>query len=62
MIDFRQGDAERLPFADASFDGATFGVMFAANHARAHDYHRHHAVPAGLHVRREHLVVIGRRK
>ncbi|WP_162915278.1 class I SAM-dependent methyltransferase [Desertibaculum subflavum] len=36
-IDFRQGDAEQLPFPDASFDGAisTFGVMFAANHERA---------------------------
>lgn len=31
-IEFRVGDAEALPFADASFDGvtSTFGVMFAA--------------------------------
>jgi SAM-dependent methyltransferase len=31
-IDYRIGDAERLPFADAEFDAAvsTFGVMFAS--------------------------------
>jgi len=31
-IDFRVGDAEALPFEDASFDGvtSTFGVMFVA--------------------------------
>lgn len=31
-IDFQTGDAERLPFPDASFDGvvSTFGVMFAS--------------------------------
>ena len=36
-IAFRQADAERLPFDDASFDGviSTFGVMFAANQDRA---------------------------
>lgn len=36
-IDFREGDAERLQFPDASFDVAlsTFGVMFTANHAKA---------------------------
>jgi len=36
-IVFRQGDAERLPFADRSFDGviSTFGVMFALNQAEA---------------------------
>lgn len=35
-IEFRAGDAEKLPVADASFDGAisTFGVMFAARHER----------------------------
>ena len=32
-----EGDAESLPFADASFDGVTsvFGAMFAPDHARA---------------------------
>jgi len=36
-VDFREADAEALPFADASFDVAlsTFGVMFAPDHARA---------------------------
>lgn len=36
-IHFVEGDAERLPFADGSFDVvlSTFGVMFAANQARA---------------------------
>lgn len=36
-IDFRQADAEMLPFEDAAFDGviSTFGVMFAANQDRA---------------------------
>ena len=36
-IAFRLGDAERLPFADASFDGviSTFGVMFAQDQRRA---------------------------
>jgi SAM-dependent methyltransferase len=36
-IDFRQGDAECLPFDDGAFDGviSTFGVMFAVNQARA---------------------------
>src|SRR5688500_2198890 len=31
-IDYQHADAERLPFADASFDGviSTFGVMFVA--------------------------------
>lgn len=37
VITFKEGDAEQLPFAEASFDGviSTFGVMFAANHERA---------------------------
>lgn len=37
QIDFREADAEELPFADASFDAvvSTFGVMFTADHARA---------------------------
>lgn len=32
-IDWQLGDAEKLPFGDASFDGAisTFGIMFATN-------------------------------
>jgi ubiquinone/menaquinone biosynthesis C-methylase UbiE len=36
-ITFQVADAERLPFADATFDVAlsTFGVMFAPNHRRA---------------------------
>jgi SAM-dependent methyltransferase len=36
-IDFRQGDAECLPFDDGAFDGviSTFGVMFAVNQSRA---------------------------
>lgn len=36
-IDFVEGDAENLPFADGSFDTvlSTFGVMFAPNQLRA---------------------------
>jgi ubiquinone/menaquinone biosynthesis C-methylase UbiE len=36
-LDFRQADAEALPFADASFDVvvSTFGVMFTPNQDRA---------------------------
>lgn len=36
-IDFREGDAESLPFPDASFDVvlSTFGVMFAPDQERA---------------------------
>ena len=36
-IDFREADAEKLPFADASFDAvlSTFGVMFAPDQAKA---------------------------
>jgi SAM-dependent methyltransferase len=36
-IEFVEGDAEALPFADASFDAVTsvFGSMFAPNHERA---------------------------
>jgi len=36
-IQFRLGDAERLPFEDEVFDGviSTFGVMFAIDQARA---------------------------
>ena len=36
-IEFREADAEMLPFADASFDAvlSTFGVMFTANQDRA---------------------------
>jgi SAM-dependent methyltransferase len=35
-VEFREADAEALPFADASFDVAlsTYGVMFAPDHAR----------------------------
>ena len=37
QVDFREADAEALPFPDASFDAAlsTFGVMFAPDHVRA---------------------------
>ena len=36
-IDFREADAETLPFADASFDAvlSTFGVMFAPDQEKA---------------------------
>ncbi len=36
QVDFREADAEALPFGDASFDVAlsTFGVMFAPDHAQ----------------------------
>src|SRR6201999_1862750 len=36
-VEFREADAENLPFQDASFDVvlSTFGVMFTANHPRA---------------------------
>ena len=36
-VDWQLGDAEKLPFADASFDGAasTFGIMFASNQEAA---------------------------
>ena len=36
-VDFIEGDAEQLPFPDASFDAAIsiYGVMFAPNHQRA---------------------------
>ena len=36
-IEFREADAEALPFADASFDAvvSTFGVMFTPNQERA---------------------------
>ncbi len=36
-IEFREADAEALPFADESFDGvvSTFGVMFTPDQARA---------------------------
>jgi SAM-dependent methyltransferase len=35
-IEFRRGDAERLPLADGAFDGviSTFGVMFALDQAQ----------------------------
>jgi SAM-dependent methyltransferase len=38
-VDFREADAERLPFPDGSFDTvlSSIGVMFTADHARAAD-------------------------
>src|SRR5919106_6716605 len=38
-IEFVEGDAQELPFGDASFDRvlSTFGHMFAPNHRRAAD-------------------------
>ena len=37
VVELLEGDAEALPFADASFDAITsvFGTMFAPNHAQA---------------------------
>jgi ubiquinone/menaquinone biosynthesis C-methylase UbiE len=37
QVDFREADAEALPFADNSFDVAlsTFGVMFTPDHAKS---------------------------
>jgi SAM-dependent methyltransferase len=39
VVDLVEGDAEALPFPDASFDAVTsvFGVMFAPDHAQAAD-------------------------
>jgi ubiquinone/menaquinone biosynthesis C-methylase UbiE len=39
IVDFREGDAERLAVPDRSFDRvlSTFGVMFTADHQRAAD-------------------------
>ena len=36
-IEFRHGDAERLPFGDGAFDGviSTFGIMFALDQTQA---------------------------
>src|SRR5688572_26484247 len=48
-IDFVEGDAEQLPFADASFDTllSTFGVMFAPNQQRVADELLRACVPGG---------------
>src|SRR6187431_707553 len=36
-VEFREGDAEQLPFPDSSFDAVTsiYGVMFTPDHERA---------------------------
>lgn len=48
-IEFLEGDAENLPFADDSFDRVTsvFGVMFAPNQQRAADELRRVCRPGG---------------
>ena len=48
-IDFREGDAEALPFADDSFDVvlSTYGVMFAPDQAKAAQELARVCVPGG---------------
>jgi len=48
-VDFREGDLERLPFADGSFDVvlSTFGVMFSPDQERAASELRRVCRPGG---------------
>ena len=48
-VDWIEGDAQELPFEDASFDRviSTFGHMFAPDHGRTAAEMRASAVPAG---------------
>jgi len=49
-IEFREGDAESLPFGDGSFDHvlSAIGVMFTADHQRAADELTRVCKPGGL--------------
>src|SRR5919109_3130632 len=49
-IDFVEGDAQEMPFADASFDRvvSTFGHMFAPDHRRAADEMKRVLKPDGV--------------
>jgi ubiquinone/menaquinone biosynthesis C-methylase UbiE len=49
-IDFIEGDAQELPFADASFDRvvSTFGHMFAPDHRRTADEMKRVLRPGGV--------------
>lgn len=49
IVDFREADAERLPFPDGAFDCvlSALGVMFTADHQRAADEIRRVTRPGG---------------
>jgi SAM-dependent methyltransferase len=50
LVDLREGDAESLPFRDASFDAVTsvFGCMFAPDHELFRTVGAHVPPPAGV--------------